>query len=127
MQLLISPPPSTVSHLFITSKTQADFFYTFISITFMFSAVKSVGILKDSESVMLYDKCEHLNLLWQADVGWLSDAHPAALSLSIGWGEKIRCKSLWVEIKAGRSLTSYCGGSNSLDLWKINLLTVKVE
>lgn len=92
----------------------------------MFSAVISVGILKDSESLMFYDKCEHLNHLCGGLTLAGCQMHSHSFS-SIGWGEKIRRKSLWVEIKAGRSLTSYCGGSNSFDSWKINFLTAKEE
>jgi len=32
---------------------------------------------------MFYDRYEHLNLLWWTDLGWLPDAHPAALSLPL--------------------------------------------
>lgn len=57
--------------------------------------------------------------------GQQPDAHPATLLLSLlnrCQGEKIEWKSLWVEIKARRSLTSYRHRQSRLDLRIINLI-----
>jgi len=66
-----------------------------------------------------------LHQLWCVDLGLLSDAHPAFLShpSSAAQREKIRWKSLWVDIKTGGSLTNYCGGQNRLNLGKMQIKT----
>lgn len=60
-------------------------------------------------------------------VGWpvgLPAAHPAALSLPpsiISW------KRSWVELKRGRSLTSYAQRQNTFDLGEVNLAYCKLK
>ena len=53
-----------------------------------------------------------MELIWVVVVGylgWLPDPHTALShsSSSTGWREKIRWKSPWAEMKAGRSVTNY--------------------
>jgi len=68
--------------------------------------------------------------LWWVDLGWLPDTYPATLSLPLlnrTEEEEKRKKSSWVEIKTGRSLTSYCHGQNRLDSQKSNLIYCQLK
>lgn len=59
---------------------------------------------------------------------WLAAKHPPSRSRSAasrGQGDKIGLKSLWVEMKAGTSLSDYHHGQNGLYMGKTNLLTIK--
>lgn len=62
-------------------------------------------------------------LVWLVDLGWLSGAHQAALSLFrlSKMGEKIEWESL-LEIRTGNLPTSYHNGQNRLSSGKINLI-----
>ena len=66
-------------------------------------------------------KLPNTSVVWWVDLGWLPGAHPAAVSLPLlsRTGGENMMKSLWVEIRTGRTLTNYHHAQNRLNLGKL--------
>lgn len=62
---------------------------------------------------------------WLTLGGWFPPSCSLTSPPPTGHREKIRLKSLWVEIKTGRWLNNYHYRQNRLDLGKFNLLQIK--